>query len=379
LLLLLVGSLVAAQAQDESKPATVELGNTEISGSVTLAGHASSNPAQASSSPFPGVAALITPSLSIRNEGATHRAGVEAALYVRKYFNRRATPYDRLNDFSVNADVETGLQLPVGFRASYRGGARRDAFGGYNPRSNTLHLHNGVEGRALFRAQSLTFYGGGHVSHDLFSSPDGSRDNQLLPGADAGAEWLIFPRSALVLDLEWTEVLKSGTSGMENGRHLRAITGLRGRTTERTVIELTAGYGVALYPSGGATGLDGILVTAQLRHALTERQSVALSYSKDFESVPFTNVVAYHSFKANFHSVQEGGFTWDLVLDPRIQLYRGPVTRTDFLVRAAADVRYELRPGVGLVGGLYATDRISGATSQGFLDVGGQVGVKLGR
>lgn len=378
MLLALLFSL-AASAQDEPKPATAQLGNTEISGAVTLAGHASSNPAQASSSPFAGVAGMVTPEFSIVNEGATHRASVDGAMFVRKYFNRRATPYDRLTDFSLSAGVETGIDLPVGFKVSYLGGARRDPFGGYGNVSNTLHLHNGVDARALFRVKSLQFYAGGTLGQDLFRSPDGSSDNQLLPGAQAGAEWRVFPQSAVVLDLGWTEVLKSGTTGLENGRHLRVTGGLRGRTTERTVLILTGGYGVAQYASGGASGLDGILLTAQVRHSLTERQSISLTYSKDFESVPFTNVVAYHSLKGAFHSVQTGGFTWDIGLDPRVQLYRGLVTRNDFFLRATVDMNYSLRPGIALVGGVYANNRISDGPSQSFLDVGGQVGVKLGR
>ncbi|MFT7518298.1 MAG: hypothetical protein ACI9MC_000429 [Kiritimatiellia bacterium] len=363
----------------ETDGAHVQAGGTKVSGSVELASSVSSNPAQARTSPFTGAALYLRPAVHVSRDRPTSMLSLDAQYGLRKYVNRQATAYDRFTDFDLATRLSTGMQLPLGFELRHRSGMQADPFGGYSGQSNTLHLHNDLDARAVIRVRTLRFYVGGVVDHDGYASPDGSRDLQLAPGAVAGAKWLYFPRTAIVLEGSWNEIAKSGSSGGGNGRHLRMITGVRSRASERTVGILTAGYGVGLYgdKAGNISGLSGIVVNASVKHDFSETRSFTLGYHKDFDTVFFSNAVAYHAVEAKWSSEHGRGFSTDIIVDPRLQTYKGEVARTDVYMRASGVLSYKLRDSLKLQGQVNYRQRTSTGADVGFVDVGGQVGVRL--
>ena len=375
-MLFLLGMCCAVSHGADLESAHVKAGGTKVAGSVELGSSVSSNPAQAVSAPFAGVALHLEPALHVQRDRPTSLVTLDARYALRKYLNGGATAYDRYTDFDLSTRVSTGLELPLGLELRHRSGMQADPFGGYSSQSNTLHLHNDIDVRGVARVQTLRLHAGGTFDHDSFASPDGSRDLQLAPGAVAGIKWMTLPRTAVVLEGSWNEVMKSGSSGGASGRHLRVLGGLRGRKTERTTGTLTAGYGVGLYGEGNISGLNGILVEAGVRHEVDDRRAFSLSYRKDFETVFFTSAAAYHSVEARLSSSHGARWTSELVVDPRYQIYRGAVGRNDLLLRAEGNVDYELRSGIRLHGQLSYRQRASTGANVSFTDVGGQIGVR---
>jgi hypothetical protein len=121
--------------------------------------------------------------------------------------------------------------------------------------------------------------------------------------------------------------------------------GLRGRITDRLLVDVTSGYGSANFDedtttAGGdavavdVSGAQRFILRASANYEYAPEQTLTLTYERDFRPAYFTNFVAYNKAIATVRArvapavVLGSEFGWSL------ENFRGQQTRDDIFVHA---------------------------------------------
>jgi hypothetical protein len=166
--------------------------------------------------------------------------------------------------------------------------------------------------------------------------------------------WHFLPRTALIAEAEYNmaswalaEVLvqDEDTVGFAASTTTRVRGGLRGRITDRLLLDVTSGYGGGNFDedttaAGGdavavdVSGAQRFLLRASANYEYAPEQTLTLTYERDFRPAYFTNFVAYNKAIGTVRArvapavVLGGELGWSL------ENYRGQQTRDDIFVHA---------------------------------------------
>jgi hypothetical protein len=228
-------------------------------------------------------------------------------------------------------------------------------------------------------------------SHDLFNTRN-------MYGPTLSVAWSFFPSTSLVVESQYQLVRwqsnqissllvdpAGGTAGdpvsKPDSNVLKIQAGLRGRITEKLRTDLLVGYGFANYldtslpatatalGSTDTSGLQGLLVTAQLGYLIKEGSSVAIGYKRDFQDVYFTNYLSSDFFFVQADSKLDH-VSFSARYGVRLERYRGEVARDDTFNRAAFDGRYALAKWAEVGAGVWWQHRWSTQDAVEYDDVG---------
>lgn len=302
----------------------------------------------------------IQPYLSLKAQSADVLFSSSVGYTARKYFQAEIVNLDRYRDFDVKGTLDLLRRSVVGLNIDNRfqiNGFESEAAKADDPYIQILS--NDLSARLALRpGTSLEVEAGADVSIDNYSGPESNSDfvrtgqnDRLGFGPVVDVKWRFLPKTAVVGRAEWESftwannvVEASGSDeaiAIPNGQIIRAETGLRGRFTERMVLNMTAGYGMALYDetsSGAAAGdssavdlkgLQGVLLGMNINYSPVDTQNFVLGYRRDFQDVFFTNYVAYNGLNASYTGVFADRYTVDLSGSYRLENYDGEVDRTD--------------------------------------------------
>jgi len=397
----------------------IQVGSATIVPNVDLGMEYRTNIRQTPTDGEGGVNLLVQPSLEIEAKGPDTQFELSGMYSLRKYFSKKLSNADRLNDFDLGVGLKLMKSNPVGLNVKNRTALRND------PNISSLNLknafntrvHNDLTGGIAIRpGPVLEIEVGGIWNFDRFLVPSTAiiESGRLLNqrnrfGPALNAEWRFFPRTAIVLESSyvlnrWNDnwVLTGDTPG-ELGQFLakpdssqfRLATGMRGRFTERMVLSLTLGYGFATYSVKSVTddssaepptnageldgaavgfnqnvnGLNGLLVTAQVKYEFGEKKDLVFGYRKDFDDVFFTNFVAFNKLFLAF----DGRFGRYLGLNTRVdagfESYRGEADRNDTFIRASGDVSIFINEWMSTTVGTWYIKRLSQDSTAGYSDL----------
>ncbi len=172
----------------------------------------------------------------------------------------------------------------------------------------------------------------------------------------ANVVWHFLPRTALVADAEYIladwalpEVFVQGEDliGFASSRTTRVRGGLRGRVTNRMLVDVTAGYGNATYDedstdAGGdavaadVTGAQRFILRSSANYELGPDQALTLTYERDFRPAYFTNYVAYNKVVGNVRAKVAPAVTLGGEMGGSYENYRGQQERDDLFVNVRA-------------------------------------------
>ncbi|MFT4979145.1 MAG: hypothetical protein ACI8S6_005055 [Myxococcota bacterium] len=319
----------------------------------------------------PGTNLRIQPSLTLKAESADVLFGFSGGYTARKYFQSEITNLDRYRDFDLRGNLYLLRKLSDRFQIN---GFESEADKADNPYIQVLS--NDLGGRLAVRpGTSLDLDLGGDLSITNYSGPgdvDSSfvrtgQNDRLGYGPAIDLKWRFLPKTAIVgsWSTEWftwsnNVIEPTGTDaalGIPNGREMRFEGGLRGRFTEKLVLGLTAGYGTAIYDETSVTdapggdqatgdfttdvkGLPGLILGADASYSLTESQTFAVGYRKDFQDVFFTNFVAYNRFSASYSGTFAARYRVELSGNYRYEDYDGVVDRNDHRIITSGGLTY---------------------------------------
>ncbi|MED5374484.1 MAG: hypothetical protein VX899_25940 [Myxococcota bacterium] len=279
---------------------------------------------------------------------------------------------------------------------------------------------------------ALNFDLGGFLVYDQYDGNDdsstvvlGSRlNNKLGYGAVFRTNWEFFPRTALVVDarverFDWDRNVVTTAGGdqasenlgnalpMPDGWGWHAEMGLKGRVTNKLVVNALVGYGqttydeqsVLDYVSGNNSslwegeidttgawtqdlrGLTGLTAETSLTWTPVTGQSFSAGYKRSYQDSWFTNWVSYNSGFARYNGALAR--RWDLSVEGnyRLEAYEGEVTRNDHVITTRAGLSYDATDWLALQGGTAWRRRVSADTpplaSIEYDDVAINVGMKL--
>lgn len=407
----------------------IRIGNTEVVPDLDIGFEYRSNVYHEEVDPQGGGNLRVAPGLQITAEGEEHRFSLGGEYEARKQvfvaFDETDVPpelgatfdqstavnsLDRWNDFTADAAVNLFRASQIGFdltdKATYRNNVV-DADFSESPYMTTFR--NAVEGQVRFKPSSaIEIKAGGLWQYDDYRVPEFYRvatldtdehepfNSRNMYGPSLAVAWSFFPNTAFVVESRYllsrwkfNEVSSQladptlGTPGITvakpDSNSLRIAAGLRGRITQKLRMDLLAGYGTADYLDaagldGGAaatdlSGLQRLIITAQLGYLIREGSALALGYRRDFSDIFFTNYMS-----SDFIFLQADTRLSDLAVSARygvrLERYEGGVTRDDVFNRAALDLGYSLSDWAKLGTGVFYQARYSTDDLVEYDDVG---------
>ncbi len=154
-----------------------------------------------------------------------------------------------------------------------------------------------------------------------------------------------------------------------------ADAGIRGRFTDRLVLELLLGYGQMIYDEGSVEGSgdfsegdigadltdfpDGFTTTFGISYAPEETHQFSVGYKKSFEDSYFTNYMTYHFGYFRYQGVFARRWTAQTELSYRYESFVGEITRQDNVIGAKLDGGYALTDFAALGLGAWWNERSS--------------------
>jgi hypothetical protein len=369
--------------------------STELAPRLELGLQARSNLTQSPTNPVSGVSLLVAPGARLSHETPDTRVDLDGSYRLTKFFTRRLSGLDQLNDFDVNLDVAALRTRPVGLvlsnRAALVNNNATDRLG--NTPFVTRTRNDLRAGLQIRPGPILQIDARGRYELDDIRVPEGAlaSDTRGLNtrngfGGLWDVEYRFFPRTALALmgDLtryDWVRnAVERGATGsvfaLPDSTHFRLLFGLRGRVSNRLSVVGQLGYGSANYSvasvqsgcaGAGCTpgpgnafdaklaGLQRLLVLAQATYEISDERRVVVGYRKDFDDVFFTNYLAYHSLYAGVDANIGERFRVDGRGSLRAEAYRGAVVRSDTFVNLDGGATYliqdwlKLRAGAGFM------------------------------
>lgn len=429
----------------------VKVGSAEVVPSLKLGYEWRSNlyleenptfPAAGEQGTVRGSAFVATPGLKLSL--LTNEVSLEmgASYGVRKFFassKNQNTSYDvsnldQFNNFDVFGNLHilpnglVGVRLEENFAVS-----NRPIESQFADDALITRTRNDTGGYIVFSpGNALSFDVGGFFLYDQYDGNEGSSElvsgsrvnNKLGYGGALRSQWEFFPRTALVLDgtierFDWERnvVTTAGDDSpaentgnglaMPDGWGWRATAGVKGRVTNKVVVNALAGYGQTTYdeqsvldyaaslnnnvwgdeldPSEGwdqdLNGLAGLLLYGSVTWTPVTGQSVSAGYKRDFQDSWFTNYMTYNSGFARYNGALAR--RWDLRLEGnyRLESYNGEVSRNDHVISTSAGLSYDATDWLALQGGSTWRRRVSADSpalgSIEYDDVGFTLGMKL--
>jgi hypothetical protein len=231
-----------------------------------------------------------------------------------------------------------------------------------------------VSAGGLARYEYIWATGGGYLNSGWQYGPEGE------------VKWRFFPKTALVASytwnaIDWDDQLIENTGDswddpsnpeyiesleVPDGSLWKGWAGLRGRLTEKLVLELMGGYGAATFDND--VNLEGfptaLLVSTEARYSPVEEHTVYGRYRRDFAASYYANYVAYADVA--------GGYTGQFVDKVQVnaeagwisQDYAGSADPCDYgLIRTAGGLGYQAADFMKVGAGVQWWQRASSADS----------------
>lgn len=375
----------------------IRAGDAELVPSIQVGGEYRTNLYRSEVEPVSGANLRVAPAATLSAGSEDHSFKLGGVWELRKFLfvaehpqtatlsaGERASRFDRYNDFGVNANMALFRREVVGFTLSNATNLRNTTTDAqFSEAPFTSQFRNNLSGGIPIRpGAALSITPGAAWAYDQYLAPqrdgvDGrSLSNRHSYGPNLDAKWSFLPRTAVFFNAsyrtnQWTdgpvlEAIPDASIGSPDSDVIRTLAGIDGRFTERIFLNLGVGYGVGLYDAGvNASGLDGLLLSAQARYQLVQGEgdeggaSWSLGYQKDFRDNFFTNYVAvnrvYTSLSGNVRD-----FRPSLRYEIRSEGYKGEqVTRTDLVNRIQADFGYAVSDWATITPGAYWQQRAS--------------------
>lgn len=374
----------------------IRTGDTTIVPDIDLGMEYRTNTYRAPSDPVAGANLRIAPGLEVDVDSDNNAFTLGGEWEIRKYvFLATESPefrqeliraIDRFNDFNIGAELDLLKKESVGLRIRDQVALRNNSTDrGVLGNPFVTQVRNALGGGLrISPGEALDIVPGAEWAYDDYriadSNPFRSRFNSRNTyGPRLDVRWDFFPRTGFVLEGSgmfhtWNEPTVavqdpvSGVAGViavPDSVHVKVLTGLAGRFTERVFIDLLVGYGNALYePSVGGVideaaadlkGVQGLIGSVQTRYKLMRENEasaeVSVGFKRDFDDAFFTNYVAYnHVFGSAAFAV--GGFRPRIKHSIRFEDYSGAVVRDDVLNRFDSEIAYAFRDWGEVSGGM---------------------------
>lgn len=374
----------------------IRAGEATITPSISIGSETRTNVYHAEDSATVGTNLMVAPGIEISTSSAAIDFSAHGNYELRKYFSDAAL--DRYNDFDIGADLSAGKTSPIGLRLSEGVGLRNFAAEtSITQRPYQSQFRNQTTGAIVLRpGGALEFSVGGLFAYDDYKTPgsDGSFNRKSSYGPTLEAAWKFFPRTAVLVSgsytfVDWannTLTLEDGSTplgsalGVADSQQLRLRAGLRGRVTERLVVEVLAGYGSGNYDEtsvstgeGGAfdldvNGLQRLLVNVNGRYTFGEGDTLTVGYDKNFEDSFFTNFNAYNRIYGSIDAMFGPKFGAGARVDSRFEAYQGEVIRDDIYITGGVNAAYYFKDwaSIGVNGGV--TQRTSNNAEAEYTD-----------
>ncbi|TVQ92818.1 MAG: hypothetical protein EA397_06610 [Deltaproteobacteria bacterium] len=414
--LTLVGGVAFADPGDG-----IQLGtSTTFRPRIELGFLSRTNITQSPDNPLAGIALTVAPGGHLVFDTPDTLIDLSGNYRLVKFFTRRLSGLDQFNDFDVSLNSRFLRQSPVGFVVSNRAAlvnnnatdrvgntpfhtrTRNDLSAGVQVRPGSI-LH--IDLRGTYELDDI------RVPFGAIDSDTRGLNTRHGFGGRWDVEYRFFPQTAIVVEgnvgrYNWrNNVIERGDSGrfsaLPDNTQARVLAGLRGRITDRFVTVAQIGYGVANYdvssveddcPAGGRgctvapessfdaklSGLERLLLVAQVQYDIAEDRSVTLGYRKDFDDVFFTNYLSYHMVYLMTHIGFGQRFAVDGRATIRQESYRGALNRDDTFLNLHGGGSYELSNWAKLtLHGGYLQRTVPTAPNISFNDVRVQLGAVL--
>ena len=382
----------------------IRVGDAEIVPSLRTGAQYQTNPRLSEDPQDAGVNLNVRPELQANLDGNDAIMSLWAAYKVTKYIDEELINLDNYGDIDTGLDLNLAPKAVVGFKV--QGGYTATGYPTGNDTGDVSLFWKrqgyGAGYIAVHPGAALSADVGGGGGYDWFNFPaeagpalEGYDNAKTSYGPKVKLKWTFFPKTAFVADFAYTwfdykhnvidatgqsdnaQAQDIGDYGVfPGGRHMQVLVGLRGRFTERLVLNVMSGYSPINYDEstidgdaaaegiaeanaeGGAyltdaSGLDALPVTVDL--SWTPRSGITLTtgYVKSLQDSVFTNYVAYHHgfARAQFLVGSRTGFGIDGGV--RLEKYVGEVTRNDVVPTANAGITYNVADwlDLGLDGG----------------------------
>ena len=341
----------------------IKAGNALLKPSLDVGMEYRTNVLQSPSDALGGPNLFVQPGFDVESKTANTDFSLTSLYTLRKHFQTDLIRADRFTDFDLGTQLNLMRSSVIGFRITDRASVRNDN----NLQSLHTRMHNGLGALMAIRpGPILELRLGGAWDYDRFLVPpsglgqSGSLNPILLSqrntvGPTFEAEWRFFPRTAFILDSEYSFYLWSNDSGTQsntNTRQARVRAGLRGRLTERLIISILLGYGGGKYTDTvKISGLTGLLAEAQVRYSFNEKHQLAVGYQKNFEDVYFSDFVAFNRVYSRYTGEFSPKFAMNLSVYANFDEYKGAVTRSDLFLDSAVDFVFKANKWISVTAG----------------------------
>ncbi len=308
-----------------------------------------------------------------------------------------ASSLDRVDNFSVDLGAGLFKDRPVGFEIDNHLSLRSTTTDlDYADAPFTVQFREEFEGGLRMTPSSaLEIKARGLASYDDYRVPvfngEGfeSYNARTAYGPKLSSRYLFLPRTAWTLgaDVVWFDWRDNAPSLGDTGgtttsaaavlekpdsTQIKFRTGIAGQVTEKVSVDLNAGYGVSSFKDAAAPpvgGLDGLLLGAQIRYALTEKNTVSLGYRRDFQDSWVANFIRYDYLYAQYAG-RVGDFRPSVSYGVRFEEYQSSAApRNDIVNRLGVGGDYVLTDWASLGAGLAWTQRASSVTERSYDDV----------
>jgi hypothetical protein len=349
----------------------------------------------------PGFDILLVPRIEIGIAGADATLDLDAYYQLKKYLTPGLDNLDRYTDFGVGGTFvvlpDALLGVKIDERMSHVG-AESEAV--YSEHAYTEHFSNVTTGQlSVHPGGALQLDGGGTFLYDDYNVPSATNPDESFDlnerigyGPTFNGQWKFLPKTAVVANFsyrwfDWQDntLDAEGDEGeptdlgaviaIPDFTEWRAETGLRGRFTDRLVLELLLGYGQMVYDEGsvdasgdfaeGDVGADltsfgeGFTTTVGVSYSPEETHQLSVGYKKSFEDSYFTNYLTYHLGYFRYRGVFARRWSAQTELTYRYESFVGEITRQDNVIGAKLDGAYQLSEFAALGLGVWWTERSS--------------------
>jgi hypothetical protein len=395
----LVVGLTVGRAAHAEPGDHIRTGDAQIVPSITLATEYRSNAyleeglvGGGDTAVNPGVDLKLTPKIEIDVKGADATLDFDAAYQIKKYLTPGLDNLDRYTDFTLGGsfvvlpDALLGVKLDE--RMSYLG-YETEAY--YSDDAYTEHFGNTSQGQlSVHPGGALELDAGGTFLYDDYNVPAATNidhsvnlNTRVGYGPTFTGQWKFLPKTAIVTDFyyrwyywdknilnaigdEGSPTDAGAVIGIPDFTEWQADAGIRGRFTERLVLEVLLGYGGMTYdetsvtdaaPTGfdvssdyaeGDIGADlkgfpaALTTTVGVNYTPQDNQQFALGYRKNFEDSYFTNYLSYHYVYFRYQGLFAQKWTTQAELSYRYEAFYGEIQRQDNVIGAKLDEGYKI-------------------------------------
>lgn len=349
----------------------------------------------------PGFSLLVVPRIEIVLANPDMTLDLDAYYELQKYLTSGLSNLDRFNDFGFGGEFIVLPDALLGVRLNERlthEGMEDEAV--YSDHAYTQHLENESTGLlSVHPGGALQLDGGGSFLYDDYDVPNPANPSESFDlnerigyGPTFNGQWKFLPKTAIVANFlyrwfDWQNNTLDATGdegeatdagdviAVPDFTEWRAETGIRGRFTDRLVLELLLGYGQMIYDEDssdaggdfaeGDIGADltsfgdGLTTTVGVNYTPEENHQLSVGYQKSFEDSYFTNYMTYHLGYFRYRGVFAQRWSAQTELSYRYESFVGEITRQDNVIGAKLDGAYQLSDFAKLGAGVEWIERSS--------------------